>query len=226
MGLYAYCVVPAAHRPPSGLVGITGAPVELLQLTALGVWISPMERPQVSVEAVQAHNRVVEVAITEQVTPVPLRFGQWLGDAPGLIAAISEQSAQYGDRLRRFAGCLEFGLRVIDPTAVEEAQEVRSSTVTSGRAYMQALRESSKLSDQKKEFADSVGARVRELMQDVVREERVEAASTRHAVLTLAHLVSRDRFDEYRERARQIRSIFPALRLLLSGPWPPYSFAA
>ena len=62
-------------------------------------------------------------------------------------------------------------------------------------------------------------------MRDSVRDEKVETAQTKHAVLTVTHLVAREHFDEYRERGRRLRSVFPALRLLLSGPWPPYSFA-
>jgi hypothetical protein len=58
-----------------------------------------------------------------------------------------------------------------------------------------------------------------------VRAERVEESRTAHAVLTLSHLVARSDFALYRERARQIREVFPELRMLLSGPWPPYSFA-
>jgi hypothetical protein len=225
VGVYAYCVVPHAHRPPGDLVGLNGSPVELFEVGDVGLWVSTTERPQVSVEAVQAHNRVVEVAVTEDVTPVPLRFGQWLEDPGKLAAQVSERASDYRDSLGRFAGCLEFGLRLIDPEAADEARDVRRSAPATGREYMQALRESSKLADQRQAYSETVATRVRELLRDIVREEKVETAQTRHAVLTVSHLVAREHFDEYRERARRIRSVFPALRLLLSGPWPPYSFA-
>ncbi len=224
MGVYAYCVVPAQHQPPGDLKGIDNATVELLRVDELGVWMSAGERPQVSVEAVQAHNRVVEVAVTQEVTPVPLRFGQWLEDAGRLEDVVRERGNEYASLLARFAGCLEFGLRLVDPDDPAEAQEVRSQP-SSGTEYMQALRDSSKLAEQKQAEIEAIGAGVRELLGDIVRDERVESAQTRHAVLTLSHLVAREHFDEYRERARRVRTMFPALRLLLTGPWPPYSFA-
>jgi len=90
---------------------------------------------------------------------------------------------------------------------------------------MQALRDSTKLAERKQAEIEAIGASVRELLGDIIRDERVESAQTRHAVLTLSHLVAREHFDEYRARARRIRTMFPALRLLLTGPWPPYSFA-
>jgi hypothetical protein len=91
---------------------------------------------------------------------------------------------------------------------------------------MQALRESSKLADQRRALADQVRERIQVSLRHLVRAESEEEARTPHAVITLSHLVARPHFDEYRERARQLREVLPALRLLLSGPWPPYSFAA
>ncbi len=224
MGIYAYCVVPPEHRPAAGLTGLSGAPVGYTEAGGLGVWVSDLDRPQLAVEAVQEHNHVVEVAVTEQVTPVPLRFGQWLEDPPGLAAAITERADQYRAKLQQFAGCLEFGLRLLDPAPVE-AQDVQVADVASGRAYMNALRESTRQTDQKRAQSQQIQSRVHDLMEDIVRDERVETTQTKHAVLTVTHLVAREHFNEYRERARQLRTIFPALRLLLSGPWPPYSFA-
>ena len=225
MGIYAYCVVPAGHRPPQDLLGIGGARVELASVAGLSLWVSVGDRPEAAIDAVLAHNRVVEVAVTEAVTPVPLRFGQWLEDRNRFEHAIAENAVRYRELLESFAGCLEFGLRLIDPNAAEEAQEVRTSPRT-GREYMQALQESGKLADRKQAQAEQVAARIREQLRDVVRDERIDTPRTKHAVVTMSHLVAREYFDEYRERARRLRTAFPELRLLLSGPWPPYSFAA
>jgi ethanolamine utilization microcompartment shell protein EutS len=226
MGVYAYCVVPAPHRPPAELTGIGGQPVGSALVEGLGIWISGMARPPATVAAVQAHNSVVEAAVTEAITPVPLRFGQWVPDEQALIGRMAEKSADYRIMLDRFAGCLEFGLRLIEPAAEQKARDVHADPGTSGLAYMHALRESSRLAEQQRQHGNAVRARVSEQLGDLVRAERVETEQTPHAVVTLSHLVARGDFDEYRDRARGLRSLFPAMRLLVSGPWPPYSFAA
>jgi hypothetical protein len=225
VGVYAYCVVPRGHLPPADLTGIEGRAIELVDVGEVAVWASRTERTQVSIDAVQVHNRVVEAAVTERVTPVPLRFGQWVEGAEKLQSLMADRAALYATSLAHFAGALEFGLRLIDPEQPDEAQEVQTSEAATGREYMQALRESSRLAEQRRAYSESVEAHVRELMRDIVRDEKVEKAQTKHAVLTVSHLVARERFDEYRDRARRLRSDFPGLRLLLSGPWPPYSFA-
>lgn len=225
IGIYAYCVVPAGHAPPGSVTGLDGANVELLPVGNVGLWVSRLPRPSGSVELIQTHNRVVEAAVTDEVTPVPLRFGQWLEDDAALHASMADKAALYEQKLREFAGCLEFGIRVIDPAIPEAARDVRFAKDTSGFAYMQALRETSKLAEERQALGGQVHARIRETLHDLIRNEREEEARTSHAVLAVSHLVARPHFDEYRERSRQLRQQFPALRLLLSGPWAPYSFA-
>lgn len=225
MGVYAYCVVPPGHPIPEGLAGLAGAAVEEVRSSDVAVWVTRGARPEPGIQGIQTHNAVVEAAVTEQVTPVPLRFGQWLADEGALHAAIAEKATSYRERLADFAGCLEFGLRLIDPVDPESAQVVHRTPATSGLEYMRALQESSSLAERKRADSERLHAQIRDLMREVVREEKIEEARTPHAVLTLSHLVARSDFNRYREKGRSIRGLFPELRMLLSGPWPPYSFA-
>jgi len=44
-------------------------------------------------------------------------------------------------------------------------------------------------------------------------------------ILSAAHLVKRDKVGLYREKLAEMRQNRADLHFLLSGPWPPYSFA-
>lgn len=226
MGVYAYCIVPSGHEPPTGLAGLQGSPVSRLSAGAVDVWVSRMDKPQPGVALLQEHNAVVEAAVTEQVTPVPLRFGQWLEDEAALLSALEEKAELYHAKLLEFAGCLEFGLRFLDPERKTEARDVHPSAATTGTAYMQALAAGREAEQKRQALARQVQQRVQQVLGDLTRAGQEEDLKTPQAVLTLSHLVARVHFDEYRACARQLRAEFPELRLLVSGPWPPYSFAA
>jgi hypothetical protein len=226
MGIYAYCVVPPGHVPMAGITGLDDKAVELVPIGEVALWVSRLPRPTGTVEQITAHNKVVEAAVTDEVTPVPLRFGQWLDDEPAWHAAMADKTASYKEKLQEFSGCLEFGIRVLDPNAPTGARDVQQPAAASGYEYMQALRESSKLANQRRVVADQARQQIHNSLQHLVRAEREEEPRTPHAVITLSHLVARPHFEEYRERARGLREVLPELRLLLSGPWPPYSFAA
>ncbi len=45
-------------------------------------------------------------------------------------------------------------------------------------------------------------------------------------VLNAAYLLDDDRADSFAAAVRALSDRYPGLRLELTGPWPPYSFAA
>ena len=58
----------------------------------------------------------------------------------------------------------------------------------------------------------------------------VACASSRRAgadaatLLAASYLVDRARIDEFRARVDQVSAASPRVRVVCSGPWPPYSF--
>jgi hypothetical protein len=225
MGCYGFCVLPRGAEPPEGLIGLDAQAVVARNVGDLTVWVSEIARPEPALEQVQAHNRVVEAAITDEVTPVPLRFGQWSEDAGAFDALIAAREDWYRERLRTFAGALEFGIRVLRPDKPSPARLVRVAAAKTGTAYMDALRASMATARGEREEAERVRAGIAEFLRDFVREEHVEEPRTPHGVVTVSHLVAREDFDRYRERVHELRDRSPELRFLLSGPWVPYSFA-
>ncbi|MGQ0814620.1 MAG: GvpL/GvpF family gas vesicle protein [Gemmatimonadota bacterium] len=226
MGLYGYCVVARGLVPISGISGLDDAEVTAHAIDDLAVLVSSIARPEPSIEHVQQHNAVVEAVVTEEVTPVPLRFGQWSEDLAIFENVIRQKADWYRERLARFAGAMEFGLRILRPDRDSSAQVVRVPRATTGLEYMKGLRERVEAERAEHDDVEQVRAGVSEVLGGLVREERVEEARTPHGVVTIAHLVSRKDFDLYRERAQALRARFPELRFLVSGPWVPYSFAA
>lgn len=225
MGVYGYCVVPWDHAPAGALAGVSDAAVRPHAVADLAVWVSEIERPDPTVENIEAHNRVVEAAVTGALTPVPLRFGQWAAELAVFEAVIAEKTLWYRERLSTFEGALEFGLRVIRPDRVRSARVVRTPPAASGREYMNSLRDRVATAYEQRQDEERIRAGISEELGRFVREERMEEGRTPHGVLTASHLVARADFDEYLAHARNLRLRFPELRFLLSGPWAPYSFA-
>jgi hypothetical protein len=48
---------------------------------------------------------------------------------------------------------------------------------------------------------------------------------TAPAILVAAYLVDSDRVAEFRRQAGQLAGRPPGTRMIVTGPWPPYSFA-
>jgi hypothetical protein len=55
-------------------------------------------------------------------------------------------------------------------------------------------------------------------------EHRCAIVPTPRLALRAAYLLDPTRIQAFREAFEESRRVFPDLRFLLSGPWPPYSF--
>ena len=225
MGFYVYCVVPAHHRAPGQLEGLNGSEVVARSVGEVEIWLSEVARPEPGVEAAKVHNRVVEAAVTEAVTPVPVRFGQWAPEIAVIEQAIVAKAGWYKDRLQEFAGALEFGVRVVNPIRQKAAQVLRTDASITGREYMNALRDRAAAAESERAEADRITDAVAEILGPHVRATKVEQPRTAQGLVNVVHLVARDHFEPYRAAVDTLKNALPELRFLLSGPWVPYSFA-
>lgn len=225
VGIYGYCIVPPDHLPGPALTGVDAAAVSAHACAGLAIWVSEADRSEATVANIEAHNRVVEAAITDSMTPVPLRFGQWANQMDVFEAAIWDRAGWYQQRLAAFAGALEYGLRVVSPHKVRSARDVHAAAPASGRDYMNYLRDRAAVAKEQQVDEARIRAAITRDLGDLVREERTTEPQTPHAIVTVSHLVARANFDAYRLRAEGLRLQLPGLRFLLSGPWAPYSFA-
>lgn len=226
-GAYLYCIAPAGVVPPSGLAGLEDAPVRVASFGTFTAWYSELDaRPEPSIERIRRHNQVVEAALTEEATPVPARFGQWFTAPAALEEKLREGAAVHEESLRRVAGAVEFGLRVAEVEAPPASAPAAVPEATTGRAYLEALAVRAAAGRSRDARGREIAARIASVLGPVVRQERIESAQSRHEVVRLAHLVARRDVESYRAGVAAARRRHPELRFLLSGPWPPYSFAA
>ncbi len=234
MGTYAYCLVEAGLAPPEGLEGLDGAPVEAAAVAEqLWAWTSSLPaRPKADVDAIRIHNRVVSAVLDCCSTPLPLRFGQWMEDRDALLARLSDRAPVLTRALAKVEGAVEYGVRAMEASAGAAAMTEDVVRATSpenaespGRAYLAAA--AARLHE-REQGGGAASAALRELaarVGGVVRDSVVEEATGPSAGAASVFLVDRNEVDAFLELARSFRRERADLRFLITGPWPPYSFA-
>ncbi len=226
MGIYAYCVVCPGLDPPAGLRGVSREAIHHVRTAGLDLWVGSQDAaPAPSVEAMRAHNEVVTRALALGETPLPFRFGQWLEDETALNAALAPRAGELERALRRVRGAVEYGIRVLDPAAADEPSGGASAAApATGAEYLRRLASRLGGSSERKALRDAVAVALRKAAGADLIGWSESAQETAHGVLAVSHLVPRSGAEGYLERVRSVRSSFPELRFLFSGPWPPYSF--
>ncbi|HEV2862767.1 MAG TPA: GvpL/GvpF family gas vesicle protein [Pyrinomonadaceae bacterium] len=234
MRLYAYCVGDElAAETFEGATGVGGSPLMLVRRGAFAVVVSEFEGDAVpaSRENVTEHNRVNALALARS-TPLPFRFGTLVEDAR-LGAYLAKQEATLVAALGRVRGCVEMGAKVIWDAggraagAVEEdeGEAGESPAAGAGTAFLLAKRREVLGEEALRSRAEGVAAALASRLEGLARESSVQVNPKGSLVVRAAHLIERGREEEYRERVRALGREREDLRLMASGPWPPYSFS-
>ncbi|HEX6135638.1 MAG TPA: GvpL/GvpF family gas vesicle protein [Longimicrobiales bacterium] len=224
MGLHVYCVVPAPHPVPDDCTGLDGVRPRAVPADGLALWVTGHDEPvAASIAALRVHNRVVSAAMTTEVTPVPVRFGQWFATEAEAVDRVRADGAKWVGLLGRFAGRAEYGIRVMVPDRYTE-RDVHTTAVESGREYMAALARKQAHAVRRRAEAERIAELIEARAGGLVADRRVEHGGAGEQLVSVAHLVAWSDTAAYHGATEGISEALGEARIVLTGPWPPYSF--
>ena len=152
---------------------------------------------------------------------IPVRFGTWM-EEDEVITTLSSRRAAFAGALAAVRGRVQMTVRVVTgrdsrkETGGQPLGASKASASITGRDYLKSRARAAAAARVVPGFAPVRGAVVR-----WVRAERVEH---RAAVSSVYHLIPRASAEAYR-RAVQAAADAAGLRVIVSGPWPPYAFS-
>ena len=229
MKLYVYCLIDdSAPNLVSSTAneGIAGSPLSFLCLGDFNLLVSDFAGSSVppTRDNVLKHAAVVSSVLTE-TTPLPFRFGT-LATKQDLQSYLTARHDTLRARLTLVRGCVEMSVKIIgDRDRIEEPAQASDAQEGPGTAFLAEKRRQILGSEARAEEAKSVASWLQHSIGDLVREARLDTNPTEKLLLAASHLVERDSLDLYRTRVTEARQERPELHFLVSGPWPPYSFA-
>lgn len=247
--LYAYCVRRAGEPgPTAGLRGLDDAPVRLVEEGGLGFWVSPSPSLPPTPTRLAQHDRVVQEAL-RSATPLPIRYGAaCFQTEEAAREALVAHAEPFAAALDRVADRVEMGIRVEwatppspsaaapDAPADRRPEPVPASTSgqrpvvasappAGGRAFLEARK-------RELESRDSLHRAAAAALDEVERKLALADVPAVRSLLPsagtagiLAHLVRSADAEPYRSAVADIAPDLLELRLVVSGPWAPYSFA-
>jgi Gas vesicle synthesis protein GvpL/GvpF len=234
MSLYLYCL--SDELGEAGLAGVRGLdeePARLFTHEGLAAVVSRFDEAPAAVtrEHVLAHNRV-NSQVLAAVTPLPFRFGT-LTDEPRLAAYLRERGPDLRAALARVRGCVEMSVKLMEKSGVRSREsEVESEAgvadfgaAGAGTAFLLKKRREMLGEEGARRRAEEEAAWLASGVCELARETAARLSPSEAIIVRAAHLVERARVDEYRARLRALAAERRDLRLLTSGPWPPYSFS-
>lgn len=221
--LHLYCIVPRGRAVPESCIGLDGRRPFPVESGDLALWATEHDRAMhASVDAVRIHNQVVLAAMDTAVTPVPVRFGQTAPDMAAAADRMADDADRWLAQLARFAGRAEYGVRAVTERTDAE-QDVHAASAASGTEYMTTLARKRAHLAERRAHAERIVHRI-EAAGALADETAVEHSASGPVLVAVAHLVAWTAAEAYHGAMREVRGASADTRLILSGPWPPWSF--
>ena len=166
--------------------------------------------PPLSVEALRTHEAAVRRIAEASDACLPARFGATAQDDEALRRELSGRAAEVVDALALVRGREQMTLRVHGPGAPAP----RAGAARTGTRYLEERRRTRRFPELD---------RLRAVLSDLIRAERLERHSEPGLLASVYHLIDRGGSARYRSKVEA--EGLEGLRLLVSGPWPAWSFA-
>lgn len=222
--LYAIATI-GATAPPTGLLG---ALVAELTHGALRAVFSPLDAaPPTTPEMVWQHEHVIESLMAERAV-LPVRFGTLLSCEAALQELLAARYATFHADLERIGRQVEVGLRVLSADDATPASPTKPTIAytSSGRAYMAARLAVERAERERTAQAAGLAEAIHAPLAALASQSAQRTLLTERLILSAAYLIDPAQLVSFQERVAQLQDQHPTLRLLGTGPWPPYSFVS
>ena len=173
------------------------------------------------VSSLLAFEKVV-AAIAARQTVIPMRYGCLMESEEQVVQLLEAHRQEYETLLIRLRDMTEMGIRLLWPASVPL---LLSLPKPPGAAYLASLRnryQQDTLAEEEILLADRI---VAALACWFAEQRREVSSSDQGRLLSLSFLMQKIHVGEFREAVRNV-STPPGVKLLMSGPWPPYNFVA
>ncbi|MEI8190651.1 MAG: GvpL/GvpF family gas vesicle protein, partial [candidate division NC10 bacterium] len=219
------------HPLAPAIRGLGGMPVYLIPWRTLAALVSDASSEGYPADPAHAtcHAAVVEAAM--QGGPIlPVRFGTLLGGTQRVISMLEEHSATFEESLQRLRGRVEMGLKVLweagaAPPVEDHLPSDLDPAAGPGRRYLFQRLGEEQTSEAIRVRGEGLIQSIQTALDPLTEASRLRRFATPRLLLDAAYLVSRERLGMFCEGVERLGKQESGVRCLLSGPWPPYSFA-
>lgn len=242
---YVYAITASEMRLPEGVSGF-GGPLHILPCGELGAVVSHIQAAAADGSAVDAsaenllrHEAVVE-AVRDGGPALPVRFGTVLPDGGAVTQALATHYDTLRDDLRRIGDKIELGVTVLwhpaggyaavptpepdtdtrsgaDAVVAEEARRP-------GLAYLRSRQIEFRQMESARGRAQTLARELDAALRPYALTCHQSVCPSERLALRNLYLLERERMDAFERALAEVRQRHQAVRFLLSGPWPPYSF--
>lgn len=228
---YVYCVLDSRLQEIDENTGLNGCKLYCVSYEGISAIISDVQKVDYNANNLLLHESVNE-GMMRHSTVLPMRFGTVMSSDAKVKEMLERYFDDFNENFLRLAGQVEMGVKVIWP--VDEIKKDICSGVASGEhelsripagiAYLKRRMKEIFIEEALKEKADKMAWEVDEILRPYFVDHRVRTMVTEKMAINSSYMVFKNQAEMFRRKASEIKLLFPDIKILVSGPWPPYNF--
>ena len=248
LGVWAYAITDQGGGANlSRLTGVAGATVRSVAASGFTVLVSDVDLAEFGEvalrrnlenltwleEVARAHHHVIEAAI--RLFPLlPTRLATVYSSTEAMAAALGRRREELRAALRRVGGRVEWGVKTYAAPVQAGGETARGEVGAGGAglAYLKRRRAQLTAGERSARAALAAAQAVHAELSGRAAQARLHppqspqlSGNQMPMLLNTAYLLDASASDGFASAVAAAATAHPELRLELTGPWPPYSFA-
>jgi hypothetical protein len=216
--LHAVTTIEPAALPP---IGLRGQPLIVVRHAEMSAYASRFDVPveHFGRADLLAHHDIVS-GLSAQIDVLPARFPTWLPDEDAVHIELDRRRSEFDAALDRVRGRVEIAITALWTSLPEP--ETPPEAATPGLKYLLARQQAFSGSDHRRQRARALADDLEQLLGQDLVEVRHQVCPSATVALSSAVLVPRASAENVTKRLTRSEQ---DVRILINGPWPPYTFA-
>jgi hypothetical protein len=247
-GVWVYAVAGRVEETAlRGLTGVSGEPIYQLTAAGLSAAAGTVPMAEFGDEALRhnledlawlegvarRHHEVIE-SVGHGNPVVPMRLATVYHSDDGVTAMLGSRHDDLAAALARVSGRDEWGVKVyVARRASAPGEPDGTAPASSGAAYLRRRKSELSASEDARRSAAASAEEIHAVISGLAAAALLRppqapqlSGQTGQMIMNSTYLVDAGSADRLRETAESLAGQHRAVRLELTGPWPPYSFAA
>jgi hypothetical protein len=220
-----------------GIWGISGSSLYALSFNNISIAVSDFSASKFVIDKEIAIDfaRVIE-QLSRKLTLLPVRFGTFLKSDEDILKLLNDHYDSFYNNLIKVWDKDEFGVKVIWDYAKgsekikeeSDKEDVKSDTYFSKSTvhtnYLLEKIRKHKLEDALLRHVEKLIEEISRFLAEINPECKFKKMVSNSLILDGVFLIEKDKKDEFVLAIEALKQQHNDLHLLLTGPWPPYSF--
>ncbi len=241
--IYAILWVKDDSEKPDSLLkemkGISGEELFLIAFGKITAVVSNIDKKSIVADnpSALAFARVIE-ELRKQFTLLPMRFGSFVDSADAVLKMLERNVSKIQDNLQIVDNKMEFGLKVFCDTGKLKAELIEKSNrqtslsinpapeanVSVFRDYVNKKLQAHRLEELLLNHVDSVISNITEFCDRLNISCKTRKMLSESTIIDTVFLLKINQQDMLINHLEELKTQYPGLNFVLTGPWPPYSF--